>query len=338
MIQMETKDLEEYLSIVVDLEKNVYLQEQLIENIRQKISRLGIPNQLIQPVEPTPPKGPFIGIYLLCILASVVAAFILCMLVALFPSILGIGIPDMIMFIIMAIVAVVLSIFSCWGVSDPDKRELYKKSAAKYERDLVDYQNARLKDEVRVRLENQKKEVFQESLRQLEMQNRSTKNFLEDVYSLDVIYKKYRTFPQVCSLYEYIRSGRCTTLKEEKGFASGGAYNLLEQENLQKTIILHLDKILQSLNKIQANQCILYNAIQEGNQKLNDILSGISQISDRITHATEDRADLDAIQKNSALIAYNTERIEKELSYMNRMNYFAGKYDDAGMFQRRPPV
>ncbi len=72
---METKDLEEYLGIVVDLEKNSYMQKKLIEDLRQKISLLGIPKQIIEPLSPPSPKLLSPLFYLLSVLVAGVAAF-----------------------------------------------------------------------------------------------------------------------------------------------------------------------------------------------------------------------------------------------------------------------
>ena len=42
------------------------------------------------------------------------------------------------------------------------------------------------------------------------------------------------------------------------------------------------------------------------------------------------------LQQSSALTAYQAERAQKELHYMNRMNYLSGKYDD--VFFNLPPT
>ena len=42
------------------------------------------------------------------------------------------------------------------------------------------------------------------------------------------------------------------------------------------------------------------------------------------------------LQKDSALTAYYVERTQKELAYMNRMDYLSGRNDD--VFWNHPPV
>ena len=338
---MEKKDLEEYLGIVVDLEKNIYIQEQLMEHLKQRIYSLGTPRQLVEPALPVKPTKPSLLFYIVIdALITAIATFIICIPIAIVADILDF---EDSMNLIMGVIAVCIFLFFLFifvsnGFNESGK---YTKAMKNYQYEFEKYQNMLHEDQERLFAENEQKRMLQLNLQQIEEQNTSTRRTLADVYSLDIIYGKYRTFPQVCSLYEYIRSGRCTTLKEEKGFGFGGAYNLLEQEALQKTIILHLNQILQQLSAIQANQYMLYNAIEEGNQKLESIMTSINQISDNINQAVshqDDSCRIDELIQSSEITAYHTERIEKELAYMNRMNYFAGKYDGASMFRQRPPV
>ena len=48
--------------------------------------------------------------------------------------------------------------------------------------------------------------------------------------------------------------------------------------------------------------------------------------------------EISQLQQTSQLNIYYAKRMQTELEYMNRMNFFAGKYDDAGFFLKRPPV
>ena len=45
--------------------------------------------------------------------------------------------------------------------------------------------------------------------------------------------------------------------------------------------------------------------------------------------------ELRRLHETSAINAYHTERMHKELEYMNRMNYLSGRYD--GTFFNQPP-
>ncbi len=46
--------LKEYLGMIVDMEQNIYLQNQLIQQLRQKINGLGQAQHFEKPIEPPP--------------------------------------------------------------------------------------------------------------------------------------------------------------------------------------------------------------------------------------------------------------------------------------------
>ena len=138
----------------------------------------------------------------------------------------------------------------------------------------------------------------------------------------------------LCSIYEYICTGRCTSLA-----GHAGAYNILEMEIRLDKIITKLDQIAFKLNDIRNNQYILYSAIQETNQQISQIMKSTDYVMDRLQNFKGEKEELVAkissIEKNSMLAAYQAERVQKELQYMNRMDYLTGKYDS--VFYNVPP-
>ena len=116
---------------------------------------------------------------------------------------------------------------------------------------------------------------------------------------------------------------------------------------LFRSIISQLDFIVANLEQIKRNQFMLYSAVQESNQRLSQITGAIGDMSaslDNIYNSTsqlnENAAQLNThiieLQKDSALTAYYVERTQKELAYMNRMDYLSGRNDD--VFWNHPPV
>ena len=71
----------------------------------------------------------------------------------------------------------------------------------------------------------------------------------------------------VCSICEYLESGRCSELG-----GPDGAYNLFEQEIRMNLIITQLGSILSKLDRIQANQAMLYDAISTGNRLTSQLI------------------------------------------------------------------
>ena len=58
---MSTKDLTEYLKIVVDLEKNIYIQKQTLQAMEKQANRLAVPKDIPEPVQKQTPDNGFVG-------------------------------------------------------------------------------------------------------------------------------------------------------------------------------------------------------------------------------------------------------------------------------------
>ena len=142
----------------------------------------------------------------------------------------------------------------------------------------------------------------------------------------------------VCMLYEYIASGRTHSLQQTP--TNQGAYNILGQEVLMNKVILKLDDILANLQQIKYNQGTIYKSIEMANNKLDSINSDIDSLSGRLERISENTSALNRqageLVKTSSLNAYYQAQANKQLEYMNRMNYFSGNYGPANS-QNMPP-
>lgn len=97
---------------------------------------------------------------------------------------------------------------------------------------------------------------------------------LQKLYDMDIIYPKYRNFVAVAQLYEYLESGRCTTLEGYEG-----AYNLYEAELRQSIIINQLDKIIQTLEEIRDVQYAIYQAIKDATAVIGSVASNSAAVA-----------------------------------------------------------
>lgn len=125
---------------------------------------------------------------------------------------------------------------------------------------------------------------------------RETENVLAQLYSLDVIFPKYRGYIPMTTICEYFSSGRVTELT-----GKDGAYNLYENEVRQNMIINNLAAIQQDmhlLEKIKDNQYLLYNSMKETSRLLSSIGYNIS--------ATQRSAAITAEQSRIAAKNTNT--------------------------------
>lgn len=95
----------------------------------------------------------------------------------------------------------------------------------------------------------------------------------DELYSYNVIYKKYRNFVALTMIFEYLDSGRCNTLD-----GADGAYNMLESESRSNEIILKLNVVIDSLDKIKNNQYLLYSELEKVNGNLNNISDSLDEV------------------------------------------------------------
>lgn len=157
----------------------------------------------------------------------------------------------------------------------------------------------------RERFEFVKKQVLQ-----LDSPIIETEELLEELYSLDIIFPKYRNLPAICMFYEYFASGRCTELS-----GPNGAYNLYETELRQNVIIDKLDAILGSLEDIRQNQYILYTEVS----KVAAVLPSISMDIKNMLNASM------SIASSSAIAAQRLAAVEKNtqtLMYLELIKHY----------------
>lgn len=325
---MDIVDLKEYLDIVINMEKNIYLQNNLISQMKSRSEQLGHLHIYQKPIKPSSGGEIFIAV-------SVILAFIGFFLfrwgLQLCNTDLGgflLGLIVLCFGGVLFLCGVIMSI----GMIENIKTFLNAKD--RYDVEYAEYERNISADKKRIRKEQLEKAVLFSEIQLLQKQNKDSKQNLEKIYSQNIIFPKYRNLTMVCSIYEYICAGRCTTLEGHEG-----AYNILEMEIRLDRIITQLDLVIAKLDAIRNNQYMLYSVIQETNQQVSQILKStnyvISNLQDFYGQAEELVARIVSVEKNSELAFYQAENMQKELHYMNRMNYLSGKYNN--VFYNLPP-
>lgn len=110
-----------------------------------------------------------------------------------------------------------------------------------------------------------------------------TKNTLAEYYAKNIIYPKYQNMIAVSSFNDYIQSGVCDELGGHEG-----CYNKFDVEIRLDTIINKMDDVLVNLEKIQHNQHTLYTEIVKCNAKLDQLYTGMQEMTNNITGSLVD--------------------------------------------------
>lgn len=197
--------------------------------------------------------------------------------------------------IVGGICAIILSFFN--------NEELRKKNEAiKKENIQIEKNNEMMKA-----ADRRKVQLLKQEADSLKKQREETVRVLKQVYNLNIIYPKYRTFIAVCSLYEYIESGRCSALEGHEG-----GYNIYENELRLNLINEKLDIVIDKLEQIQRNQNYLYTTLKKSNENIDRLYKQVSNIT----------ANLNDISQNAYISAYNTDISARNTEYLKWVTYF----------------
>ena len=300
---MEGKKLIEYVGKVKDLETAIFANQQTLKQFDERAAALAPKcpekpklHNLSEPQKPILTSTGF-GVYVFEVIFTILVAVIA--LGLLFAKKIFWG-------LLVGFFAFMIGIFI------PSTKEAAEKAEIDNERKTKDYYN-RLR-EYRSSLERHTKEnqimqeryqvdvknydvnisVFEkgrnESLALLKQTETTLESALQTMYETGVIYPKYQNFVAVSALYEYLSSGRCSTLE-----GANGAYNLYEMELRQNIVIGQLSSIIANLEGIRTNQYTLYQEISMANHESGELLQDITdtaKIQEHYAKATAEAADV----------------------------------------------
>ncbi len=293
----------DYVRNIKDLELSCYQQEQLIKELKwqlpnatqKRISELE--HQLHAEREPAKPPsllfdcifGAFMGAIIGIVIAFIVRVFlgIFSSQISLFSS------PWRPYFfwgaVIGCAVLFICSFFGHVGKEGRQARERYPQELEAYRQKQQELKN--LLEQAKESLKTAVPHKIQES----EKTYQQTKKLLQEYYDMGFIYPKYRGLVPICTIYEYLESGRCFSLLGHEG-----AYNLYESELRMNTIIGKLDDVIDRLDNISASQQLLAQEIRQSNAQLSRISS-----------------TLDNIENNTALAEYYSRVTASNTSFMS---------------------
>lgn len=271
-----------YLEDLSTLEASCYEQKQLLTQLQQQLSRLkSAPDKKHIGGRYKDEGG--LGLYI----------FVIPLIIVLFFEIIGLSICG---YVLGAVV-----LLAQWLMTRPtEERKHNEKERQRVlaENKKIDEYNKAFREKLPARCS-----ALSAQIRRTENSLTETRNTLNKLYSMDIIYPKYRTMAAVTSFYEYFCSGRCTELTGHEG-----AYNIFEEEVQRGIISDKLDIIIQKLDQIQRNQYILTQAIRKSNQMAEQMYTKICQCADR----------LESIDLNTTITGYFSAISAANSSYLVR--------------------
>lgn len=149
-------------------------------------------------------------------------------------------------------------------------------------------------------------EIIEINKNNLSRAHHHIKQLLNQIYSLDVIYQKYRTLEACSSMLEYLEAGRCVLLQ-----GSDGAYNLYESEANSK-------KIIEQLNIVNTKLDTLIQQQNQLNWAVKNIVVEVADLrNDMQTTFQHMAGDIKQIAGSTAVTAWATSKLAYELPAQN---------------------
>ena len=142
-----------------------------------------------------------------------------------------------------------------------------------------------------------------------------TKEILNKIYSMDIVYPKYRNLCAISSFYEYLKSGRCACLEGHEG-----AYNIFENEIRLDRIVLQLDQVIKKLDEIKRNQFMLYEAVKNSQELSNEIIREIKGVKVELNNVQNQNS---RIIDNTRITAYNSRITAQNTDFLKWYTMFS---------------
>lgn len=300
--------LKETISILYDMELNNYLMTRAISELDDEIDSLGRKRRFNEPTQMqadslntnvsniTAYAGFGIGA-IFCILAIVI------LVVIDFNFLLVVPISLIVYLITGLIVAAVT-----YSIVIAKNNRRYKK---RYDKECEEYDSKLKKDSLRVESENKKKRILIKQRDLLIERKKEAVEILNSFYIASGIDRAYRNIVPIGYMNDFIRLGIATKLE-----GADGLYYLIRNELRFDQMNYTLNEISHKLDKIIDNQHKIHSELTHMNYKCDKIL----RETKRTAELTERNNDLlNNAVVNTAITAYNTERIACEAEHQSRM-------------------
>ena len=278
-----------YLLEVNKLERQMYTQRRIFEQLKRDAQRLGVKRNIPLPKDVVVDQHQDNWLAFGWLISAVLVIFEVPFVTAILSVFTNL---NTLMIIVLGILSAMF--FFILNMHLLRKRAIKKDKKKAKEINLnrqADYLACVSKDNQRIERENIYKAGLKEQGKLVMAEYDKTAQTLARLYSLNVIHPKYRNLVAISSFCEYFETGRCTQLEGHEG-----AYNIFEQEVRLDRIVTKLDVIAEKLNEIKTSQYYLYQAVREANNTLVHIRNANQKMME----------SLDSIRENTALIEYNT--------------------------------
>lgn len=313
---MTYEQLKDYISILLDMEKNIYIQKKTLENLYNKRNTLGIKRNI---------DAPYNRKAELDIIEYMLRAGLICgaigFIIGVFAKwsdawstsgIFAVIIAPLFGIFIALIVGlaggIIIGPFVAIGVRNKEQAEY----DSFYREKLKEYDHKKTNDDNRVKNELIKRRKIQQEINLLEAKYKESKKRLDEFYNYNIVNRKYHhEIVAIASFYQYLDEKRTYSLEFNPKTGDKGAYNIFSEESQRGIIISQLSQVLEKLDQVMENQYEIQNVLIDANKRIDSLKNNVSYLGNQVNSS---------IQEQTAIQAYNAERTQAEIRFMNAVN------------------
>lgn len=288
--ELSTQNCIAYMNKVKDLEVSCFQQQRLCDGLNDRIKKctnnVAAWSQEVSAPRPKHKKtiGRSVGHLFMPIVIGILGAMIgvalwyISLLILLIPSFFfdldwWSEHPE-----VMAIICALLGVIITIWIRISDDRDAKKQ----YLSEIQKYDNMQKQLQPNIISAKQLIPELQSKLQASQQLLLRTRRILQDTYNMGYIYPKYRNIVAICTILEYLESGRCDSLT-----GANGAYNLYENELRSNIIIGKLSDIGEKLDQISDNRHLLAEVVSSSVRSTNRILNSMQGTLKQISQNTE---------------------------------------------------
>ncbi len=324
---MTPREITEYLGTMVEIEKECYTHERLLQALKKRMAPLGYPKRFAEPELEKPEYSLFDDICMSAYVGAILGAifafilWVLCLIFSSFVSqvVISLGLDEILPSSIYGLLFLLVLIFGGLGIligviiGIVDHNKQIKKNKSSYELEKRNYQLALANDRIRVQKEKKALVYLKYEYETVLQSYNKLKSTRSKLYARNILFEKYRCFTAVSTLYEYFSAGRFTNL--------GDAYNQLELEVRLDRISLQLNVVISQLEQIKETQYVIYSAITESNNRIDTLIQSSGRIESGVKNLQSEGEELNdrisRIQATSDLNLYLNGVNNMELKRLN---------------------
>ena len=314
---LSNNSLKQYISTIAQMEQVKYRQEKAIETLQSEIARLRNSYVMTKPqMGKMNEIKEFIGGSAVTGVGLIIAD-VFGIVPSVATSVFGTGSFMDACAPLMAFVGGIALIVRAVNASGENKivKEKNSKMRAYYKQEMEKYN----RNAAEVNAKKKLADVLSKQLGEMRAKKAEMERNLNRAYSYNVIYPSYRNLVAVSSFYDYLYSGKCSTLEGHEG-----AYNIFDMESRMDKIITQLDRISYQLENIRYSQNTLYTIMKSSNDKLdrmqNSIYNSENYLLSLSRSAALTNSQLERIECNAELTRFNTEQMQREIELRNRVD------------------